>query len=82
VGEDRGENPDGTLIISRNVPAVLASKVSDALLEVKNDTSKEAAAVRKTLGIQGFIRTTQQDFEHTLSLLKRADVANKFNVAL
>ncbi|HXY55837.1 MAG TPA: PhnD/SsuA/transferrin family substrate-binding protein [Nitrospirota bacterium] len=82
VGEDKGENPDGTLIISTNVPSVLAAKVSDALLEVKDDPSAEAAAVRKTLGIQGFIRTTPKDFEHTLSLLKKADVTKRFNVAL
>jgi len=81
VGEDKGENPDGTLIISTNVPSVLAAKVADALLGVKDDPSTVAAAVRKTLGIQGFIRTTPQDFEHTLSLLKKADVTKRFNVA-
>ncbi len=82
VGKDNGENPDGTLIISRNVPSVLAAKVSEALLEVKNDTSVEAAAVRQSLGIQGFIKTTLKDFEHTLSLLKKADVTKTLNVAL
>ena len=82
VGEDKGENPDGTFIISTNVPSVLAAKVSDALLEVKDDPSAEAAKVRQSLGIQGFIRTTPKDFEHTLSLLKKADVTKKLNVAL
>lgn len=82
VGKDSGENPDGTLIISRNVPPVLAAKVTDALLGVKDDTSVEAAAVRNNLGIQGFIRTTMNDFEHTLSLLEKADVTKKLNVAL
>lgn len=82
VGEDKGENPDGTLIISRNVPSVLAARVSGALLEVKDDTSIEALAVKKTLGIQGFIRTTPKDFEHTLSLLRKADNTYRLNDAL
>lgn len=82
VGGDRGENPDNTLIISKNVPPVLAAKVSDALLGLKDDTSIEAAAVRESLSIQGFIKTTPKDFEHTLSLLNKADVTNRLNVAL
>jgi ABC-type phosphate/phosphonate transport system substrate-binding protein len=82
VGGDEGENPDNTLIISKNVPAVLAAKVSDVLLDVKDDNSIEAEAVRKSLGIEGFIKTTPEDFDHTLSLLKKADVTNRLNVAL
>ncbi len=82
VGEDKGENPDETLIVSKSVPPVLAAKVSDALLGLKDDSSAEAASVRKSLGIKGYIKTTQKDFEHTLSLLKKADVTKRFNVQL
>ncbi len=82
VGEDKGENPDDTLIVSKNVPPVLAEKVSDALLGIKDDNSIEALAVKKSLGIKGFIKTTKKDFEHTLSLLKKADVTKRFNVQL
>ncbi len=82
VGEDKGENPDDTLIISRNVPPVLAAKVANALLGLKSDTAKEAGAVKKSLGIQGYIKTTEKDFEHTLALLKKADVTKRLRVEL
>lgn len=81
VGEDKGENPDNTLIVSKVIPPALSSKVAGILLGLKDDHSPEAMEVKKSLGIQGFIRTTVQDFDHTLELLKNADVAKRFNVA-
>ncbi len=72
VGEDRGQNPDSTLIMSKKIPPTLQARISDALLALKEDTSAEAAAVKQSLGIQGYIRTTLKDFDHTLSLLKKA----------
>ncbi len=82
AGGDKGENPDDTLIISKNVLPVLVNKVSHTLLGLKNDNSAEAVAVKKSLGIQGFIKTTVKDFDHTLSLLKKADVTKRLNVQL
>jgi ABC-type phosphate/phosphonate transport system substrate-binding protein len=80
IGEDKGENPDGTLIMSKKMPPVLAARISDALLRLKDDSSIEALETKKSLGIQGYIKTTLKDFEHTLSLLKKADVTKRFNV--
>lgn len=81
TGEDKGENPDNTLIMSKRIPPALAARVSDALLLLKDDSSIEALEVKKSLGIQGYVRTTHKDFEHTLSLLKKADVTKRFTVA-
>lgn len=79
VGEDKGENPDNTLIVSKQLPQALAAKVSTALLAVKDDSSPEAQAIKKSLKIQGFIKTTTKDFDHTLALLKKAGATKSFN---
>jgi ABC-type phosphate/phosphonate transport system substrate-binding protein len=81
VGDDKGENPNETLIISKKTPPALANKVADALLAVKDDFSVEAMTVKSSLGIQGFIRTTRKDFDHTLSLLRKAEADKRFNIA-
>jgi ABC-type phosphate/phosphonate transport system substrate-binding protein len=79
VGEDKGENPDNTLMISKKADQKTVLKISDALLSLKEDTSSEAAAVKEKLKIQGFIKTTKEDFKHTLSLLKKAGVTKTFD---
>lgn len=71
-----------TIAENKNVPVALVAKISEALLVLKDDTSIEAAAVKESLGIQGYIKTTLKDFEHTLSLLKRTDVTKRFDVKL
>jgi ABC-type phosphate/phosphonate transport system substrate-binding protein len=81
VGEDRGENPDGTLIVSVDMPIALQAKISADLLAVQNDPSLEAQAVKSGMKISGFIRTTEKDFEHTLTLLKKAGVTKSFMFA-
>jgi len=81
VGQDKGENPDNTLIVSKQVSSALAEKVRAALLAVKEDASPEAEAVKNSMAIQGFLKTTSTDFEHTLSLLKQAGVTKSFNFA-
>jgi ABC-type phosphate/phosphonate transport system substrate-binding protein len=81
AGEDKGENPDGTLIVSRKANRAIAAKVTALLLALKDDTSPQARAVMDSLDIQGFIKTTPKDFEHTLSLLKNAGVTKAFNFA-
>lgn len=79
VGEDTEENPDGTLIVSKKADAEVVSKVSAALLEIKDDSSPLAKAVRDELGIKGYIKTTTADFKHTVELLKKAGVGKSFN---
>lgn len=81
VGQDKGENPDNTLIVSKKVSSGLAEKVSGALLAVNEDASPEAAAVKSSMEIQGFLKTTPKDFAHTMSLLKKAGVTKSFNFA-
>ncbi len=81
VGEDKGVNPDNTLIVSKNMPASLRDKISEILLALHKDPSAEAQAVMRSLNIQGFIKTTYNDFEHTLSLLSRAGATKSFNFA-
>jgi ABC-type phosphate/phosphonate transport system substrate-binding protein len=81
VGEDKGENPDNTLIVSKKVSSALAEKVKGTLLAMNDDASQEAAAVKSSMEIKGFLKTTPKDFEHTLSLLKKAGVTKSFNFA-
>lgn len=79
VGEDKGENPDGTLVISKKVDGKLVSKISTALLSLEKSNSPEAQAAKDKLGIKGYIKTTEKDFKHTLSLLKKAGVTKSFD---
>jgi ABC-type phosphate/phosphonate transport system substrate-binding protein len=81
VGQDKGENPDNTLIVSKKVSSELAEKVSGVLLAVNDDASPLALAVKSSMEIQGFLKTTPKDFEHTLLLLKKAGVTKSFNFA-
>jgi ABC-type phosphate/phosphonate transport system substrate-binding protein len=71
VGEDKGANPDNTLIISKKADAKLVSKVQAALLDLTSDRSPQAQAVRNEMEIQGYIKTTKADFKHTTELLER-----------
>ncbi len=79
VGEDKEENPDNTLIVSKKTSKDTISKLSSALLLLKDDSSQEAQAARNTLNIQGYIKTTRADFKHTLEILKKAGVDKSFN---
>ncbi len=81
VGQDDEENPDGTLIISRKADPEVVSKVSAALLSVKDDKSAQAQAALSELDATEFIKTTPADFKHTLQLLKAAGVDKNFNFA-
>lgn len=79
VGKDTEENPNGTLIVSKTMKPETRNKIASILIGLKNDSSAEGTAVRNALGIQGYITTTNKDFEHTLQLLKRAGVTKDFN---
>jgi ABC-type phosphate/phosphonate transport system substrate-binding protein len=78
VGADVGENPDGTLIVSRKLAPAVAAHISGALVALKGDAAPAAAQARASLGITGFVAATEKDFEHTLALLKRAGVTKDF----
>jgi ABC-type phosphate/phosphonate transport system substrate-binding protein len=79
VGEDDDENPDNTLIISKSADKNIVSQVNAALLALKNDTSPQAQAVRDQMSIKGYIKTTTEDFKHTMQLLNKAGVDKSFN---
>ncbi|MCX7911170.1 MAG: phosphate/phosphite/phosphonate ABC transporter substrate-binding protein [Endomicrobia bacterium] len=79
IGEDKGENPDMTLIVSKKSSKEIVDKLSNALLNLKNDNSPSATEVKNYMNIQGFIKTTEKDFAHTLGLLKKAGVDKDFD---
>ncbi len=79
VGEDQGENPNGTLIASKKADAATIAKVSAILQGLGADTSALAMEAKKSLGIKGYIVTTDDDFKHTIELLKSAGVTKGFN---
>ncbi len=79
VGEDHGENPNGTLIASKKASKSTVEKVSDILMGLEDDNSAQAKAAKDSLGIQGYTKTTEEDFSHTLKLLKSAGVTKDFN---
>lgn len=77
IGQDGGQNPDNTLIISNKTSPETIKEVLTALLAVEKDP--DAAAVRKDMAITSFQITTTNDFAHTLSLLKRAGVTADYD---
>jgi len=79
VGRDNGENPDNTLIVSKKFSKASADKFAAILLDLEGDTSAEAKAVKDSLKITKFIKTTSNDFKSTLALLKKAGVTKSFN---
>jgi len=81
VGEDPGENPDGTLIVSNNSDPAVVEKIAALLIGLKDDDSPEANAVKEKLKIIGYIKTTINDFRFTIPLLKKAGVDRHFNFA-
>lgn len=79
VGEDKGENPNNTLIISFKVNKSLAKEIKKILLGIEADKSNEAKRVKDTLKIKKYISTDKKDFKHTLKLLKKAGVTKEFS---
>ena len=78
VGKDNGENPDNTLIVSKKLAKATADKLSAALLGLGSDSSAEAKAVKESMKITKFIKTTAADFKSTNALLKKAGVNKAF----
>lgn len=81
VGEDIGENPNNTMIVSNKTDKALVEKVKAALLGLENDTSPEAVKLKESLKITGYIPTTRDDFSHTLPLVEKAGVTKDFQFA-
>lgn len=79
VGQDNGENPDGTLIVSVKADKNTVAQVKEKLLGLEADNSDVAKAVKAKLKVTGFIPTTEDDFSHTLELLGKAGVTEDFN---
>jgi ABC-type phosphate/phosphonate transport system substrate-binding protein len=79
VGEDKGANPNGTLIVSMKSDPAMVANARKALLALTSDTSPLAMAAKKSLNILGYIDTSEKDFSHTISLLKAAGVDESFN---
>ena len=79
VGEDKGENPDNTLIISAKMDDATTKKLADTLMAMNDDTSELANQARTSMGMKSFVRTTAKDFEHNLSMLKRAGIDKSFD---
>lgn len=79
VGRDNGENPNGTLIVSKKAPQDLVQAVTEVMMELSESKSPEATLVREQLGISKYVLTSQDDFKHTLNLLSRAGVDKNFN---
>jgi ABC-type phosphate/phosphonate transport system substrate-binding protein len=79
ITQDTGENPDWTLIVSKNLPAKIKEKLKNILLNLDSDSSPEAYSVRNSLKIKGYIPTNIEDFKHTLQLLKKAGINKDFN---
>lgn len=78
IGQDGGQNPNETLIVSSKTSPETIKEVLKALLAVEKNPA--AAAVRESMAIKGFQLTTTNDFAHTLSLLKRAGVTTEYDL--
>jgi len=79
VGQDEGENPDGTLIVSKNADSCSVAKIRQTLLGLSEDPSPEAMEVKKAMEALGFIPTGLEDFKHTIAMLEKAGVTANFD---
>lgn len=78
VGQDGGQNPNETLIVSNKISPETMKEVLNALLGVEKNPA--AAAVRESMAIKGFQLTTTNDFSHTLTLLREAGVTADYDL--
>ncbi len=79
VGEDPGENPNGTLIVSVKTEQNMVENIAKILLHLKEDNSEIATLIKKTMNISGYTTTNINDFRFTLALLKKAGVTESFD---
>lgn len=81
LGKDSGKNPDSTLIVSKALSPAIKEKIKQCLLGLGSDPSPKAHTLKESLGIKQFTETTQEDFQHTLRLLRDVGVKENFNFA-
>lgn len=77
VGEDEGENPNMTLIMTLDASARHGETILNQLLRLGSDAGAQAAQVRKLFGIRAFVRTSNADFAHTFSVIEKAHIEAK-----
>ncbi|MHB8834768.1 MAG: PhnD/SsuA/transferrin family substrate-binding protein [Candidatus Methylomirabilia bacterium] len=77
VGEDNGQNPNMTLIMSNAAAGKHGAEIQRQLLKLESDTGAQAAEVKKLFGIRAFIPTTNVDFNHTFEIFEKAHVNAK-----
>lgn len=77
VGEDKGENPNNTLIMSNAAADKYGEEIRRLLLKLEADSGAQAAEVKKLFGIKGFIATTNADFAHTFTIFEKAGINPK-----
>ena len=77
VGEDKGENPNNTLIMSNAAASKHGEDIKRLLLKLESDSGAPAMEVKKLFGIKGFIPTTNADFSHTFEILEKAGIDPK-----
>jgi ABC-type phosphate/phosphonate transport system substrate-binding protein len=77
VGEDKGENPNNTLIMSNAAAGRHGEDIKRLLLKLEADGGSKATEVKKLFGIKGFIATTAADFSHTFELFEKANIEPK-----
>ncbi len=79
VGNDTGENPNGTLIVSKKMSPSLTEKITSVLTGLMADSSPEGQKVREEMKLMGYIETKEKNFDHTLAMLKKAGVNKSFS---
>lgn len=79
IGEDKGRNPNSTLLVSHRTDKKLVAGVKRLLLDLGQDNSKLAQKVKSDLRVIRYIPTTPKDFEDTFSIIEKAGALKKFN---
>jgi len=74
VGEDKGENPNNTLIMSNAAADKHGEDVRRILLKIESDTGAQAMDVKKLFGVKAFVTTTNADFKHTFGIFEKANI--------
>lgn len=74
VGEDKGENPNNTLIMSNAAADKHGEEIRRLLLKIESDNGAQAMEVKKLFGIKAFIATTSADFAHTFEIFEKAGI--------
>jgi ABC-type phosphate/phosphonate transport system substrate-binding protein len=80
VGEDKGENPNNTLIMTVAAAGKYGEEIKRLLLKLDGDAGAQAVEVKKLFGIKAFTPTTNADFAHTFEIFEKAGInAQTFN---